>query len=185
MWRLTSSWKGIDEIPQSLSSVITLWAHPRVVVGSSQTLLPTLPFPLEQMVGGVKVIISREGVGEDGVPNRDKGAAVLSFPSSSLRFFNLGISWDKGLFFKLFTRAYLSLLYLIAISTKQKVRRLSSYKEKGNKRREGNLNVLFSSRAIFFNINTKGSSPRQQLYKWRGSTKSSKSSIVRANSRAA
>ena len=176
MWRLTSSWKGIDEIPLSLSSVITLWAHPRVLEGSSQTLLPTLPFPLEQMVGGVKVIISREGVGEDGVPKRDKGAGVSSFP---------GISWDKGLFFKLFTRAYLSLLYLVAISTKQKVRRLSSYKEKGNKRREGNLNIFFSSRAIFFNINTKGSNPRQQLYKWRGSTKLSKSSIVRANSRAA
>ena len=176
MWWQTSLWEGIEEIPLSLSSVITLWAHPRVVVGSSQTLLPTLPFPLEQMVGGVKVIISREGVGEDGVPKRDKGAGVSSFP---------GISWDKGLFFKLFTWAYLSLLYLVAISTKQKVRRPSSYKEKGNKRREGHLNILFSSRAIFFNINTKGSSPRQQLYKWRRSTNSSKSSILRANSRVA
>ena len=40
------------------------------------------------------------------------------FPSSSLRFFDLGVSWDKGSFFKLFTRAYLSLLYLVAISSR-------------------------------------------------------------------
>ena len=93
------------------------------------------------MVGGVKVIISKEGVGEDGVPKREKGAGVLS----SLHFFDLGISWDKGLFFKLFTWAHLFLLYLVAISIKQKVRRPSSYKEKGNKRREGKSNILFSS----------------------------------------
>ena len=113
----------------------------------------------------MKVIISREFVGEDGVPKRDKGAGVSSFPSSSLRFFDPGVSWDKGSFFKLFTQAYLSLLYPVAISTKQKVKRLSSYKEKGNKRKEGKSNILFSSRAIFFNTNTEGSAPRQQLYK--------------------
>ena len=76
------------------------------------------------------------GVGEDGVPKRDKGVGVSSFPSSSLRFFDLGVSWDKGSFFKFFTWTYLSLLYLVAISTKQKVRKPSSYKEKGNKRRK-------------------------------------------------
>ena len=53
------------------------------------------------MVRGVKVIISREGVGEDGVPNRDKGTIVSSVPSSSLRFFDLGVSCDKDLLFKL------------------------------------------------------------------------------------
>ena len=104
-------------------------------------------------------------MGEDGVPKRDKGAGVSSFPSSSLRFFDLGVSWDKGSFFNLFTQAYLSLLYLVAISAKQKVKRLSSYKEKGNKRREGKSNILFSSRAIFFNTNVEGSGLRQQLYK--------------------
>ena len=69
--------------------------------GSSQALLPTLPFPLEWVVGGVEVIILREGVGENRVPKSDKGAGVSSFPLSSLRFIDLGVSWDKGLFFKL------------------------------------------------------------------------------------
>ena len=92
------------------------------MVGSFQTFWLTLPFPLERVVEGLVVIILREGVGEDRVPNRDKGAEVSSIPSSSLRFFNLGVSWDKGSFFKLFTWAYLSLLYLVAISAKQKVK---------------------------------------------------------------
>ena len=50
---------------------MTLWARPRAVAGSYQTLLPTLAFPLEHVVGGLKVIILREGVGEEGVPKSD------------------------------------------------------------------------------------------------------------------
>jgi len=61
------------------------------------------------------------------------GAGVSSFPSSNLRFYDLGVSNDKGSFFKLFTRAYLSLLYEVDISTKWKVRRLNPYKEERNK----------------------------------------------------
>ena len=103
-------------------------------------------------------------MGKDGVPKRDKGAGVLSFPSSILCFFNLGVSWDKGSFFILFTRAYLSLLYLVAISANRKSE-TSFYKKKGNKRREDKLSILFSSQAIFFNTKAEGSRPRQQLYK--------------------
>lgn len=83
----------------------------------------------------MKVIISKEEVGEDGVPKRDKGAGVLSFSSSNLRFFDLGLSKDKGSFFRLFTRAYLSLLYMVAISAKWKIRRLNSYKARRSKER--------------------------------------------------
>ena len=50
----------MDKRSLSSSLVMTLGAHLKVVAGSSQTLLPTLPFPWEQVVGGVKVIISRE-----------------------------------------------------------------------------------------------------------------------------
>ena len=114
---------------------MTLWAHPKA--GSSQTLLPTLPFPLERVVGGEKVIILREGVGEDRVPKRDRGVGVSSFPSSSLCFFDPGVRWDKGSFFKFFTQAYLSLLYLVVISAKKNVRKMRSYnKERGNKRKQ-------------------------------------------------
>ena len=80
------------------------------MAGFSQTLLPALFFPLERVVGGVKVIMSKEGVGEDGVPKRDKGAGVSSFPSPSLHFFDPRVSWDKGSFFRPFTRAYLFVL---------------------------------------------------------------------------
>ena len=70
---------------------MTLWAYPRVVAGSSQTLMPTLAFPLKRVVRGLKVIISKEGVGEDEVLKSDRGAGVSSFPSSHLRFFDPGV----------------------------------------------------------------------------------------------
>ena len=60
----------------------------------SQTLLPTLA--LQRMVGGLKVIILREGVGKEGVPKSDCRVEVSSFPSSSLCFFDLGIMRDRG-----------------------------------------------------------------------------------------
>ena len=37
-------------------------------------------------------------MGENRVPKSDKRAGVSSFPSSSLRFIDLRVSWDKGLF---------------------------------------------------------------------------------------
>jgi len=43
------------------------------------------------VVGGVKVIISREDVGKDGVPKRDKGARV----SSSFVYLVFLQSWGK------------------------------------------------------------------------------------------
>nr|POF00123.1 hypothetical protein CFP56_19085 [Quercus suber] len=66
------------------------------MAGSSQTLFPTLIFPLERVVGGEMVIISSEGVEEDGVPKRDKEVGVSSLPLSNLRFFDPGVSRDKG-----------------------------------------------------------------------------------------
>ena len=47
------------------------------------------------------------------------------------------------------------------------------------------MNLLFSSRRIFSRTYFEGSGPKQQSYKWRGSTRSSKSSISRAYARAA
>ena len=59
--------------------------------GSSRVVLNTLAnlaFPLKRVVRGLKVIISREGVGEDEVPKSNRGARVSSFPSSSLHLFD-------------------------------------------------------------------------------------------------
>ena len=47
--------------PLSSLSVITLWAQPIAVIGSSQTLLPTLPFPLARVVEGEKQVTSKDG----------------------------------------------------------------------------------------------------------------------------
>ena len=113
-----------------------LWACPRAVARFSQMLFPALLFSLERVVGGMKVIISREGVGEDGVPKMDERAVVLPFPSFNLRFFKSEVSWDKGSFFIPFTHAYLSLLYLVANSA--------------NKRSGRRMSFLFLSFLFFF-----------------------------------
>ena len=58
---------------------MTLWAQPTVVVGTTQTLFPTLPFPLEQVMRGVVadeesvVTTFGEGVVETGAWNKAKG----------------------------------------------------------------------------------------------------------------
>ena len=62
--------------------------------GKSKVLPNTLTnfsLPFRCVVGVLKVIISREGMGEDGVPKSDRGVGVSSFPSSSLRFFDPGV----------------------------------------------------------------------------------------------
>ena len=63
----------------------------------------------------------KEGVGEEKVPKSDWRARVSSFPSSSLRFFDLGLMRDRGSYFKLLTWAYLSLLYLVAIFARRRL----------------------------------------------------------------
>ena len=45
-----------------------------------------LPFSLEPVLGVVKVIISKEGVGEDGVPKRDEGGRSFIFSFIKLAF---------------------------------------------------------------------------------------------------
>ena len=94
-----------------------------------------------------EVIISREGVEEDGVPKIDKGAGVSSFPSSSLRFFDSRVRWDTGSFFRPFTRAYLSLLYLVAISASKRSERRTSFsirKKKKKKKKKGKTSLTYS-----------------------------------------
>jgi len=47
---------------------LVIWNHVvRAVIGSSQMLVPVLPFPFESVVRGVKVVTSRDGVREDEV----------------------------------------------------------------------------------------------------------------------
>ena len=58
-------------------------------------------------------------------------------------------------------------------------------KKKKKKKRRRKVCVLFSSQSIFLNTYREGSGPRQWSYRWRGSTKSSKSSILWANSKVA
>ena len=179
--------------PLSSSSIIMLWPCLRAVAGSSQMLFPILLFPLEWVVGGVTVTISRQGVGEEGTVWTEEEMIVSLFSSFNLRFFVSMASWDRGSFFIPFTRACLSLLFLVAIlaktgskkevsskKNKKKTKKKKKKKQKGKKE----IHVLFSSRRIFLSTYSEGLGPRQWLYKWRESTRSSKSSISLANSKA-
>ena len=67
MCRPMSSWEGMDDKPFSSSLVITLCAWPKVVVGSSHTLIPTLLLPFVQVSEGVTTVTSKDKVGEGGV----------------------------------------------------------------------------------------------------------------------
>ena len=100
------------------------------IVGSSKSCGRVFPNALTSFAFSIgtsgwrsEVIISKEGVEEDGVPKIDKGAGVSSYPLSSLRFFDSRVRWDKGSFFNPFTRAYLSLLYLVAIFARKRSER--------------------------------------------------------------
>ena len=61
------------------------------------------------------IITSREGVRVEGTVWTDEETIVSYFSSFNLRFFVSMASWGKGSFFIPFTRAYFSLLYLVAI----------------------------------------------------------------------
>lgn len=118
MWWLTNSWEGTDDKPLSSSSVITLWAHPRAVTGSSQTLFPTLPFPFEWVMGGVEAVISIVGVGDDGIIWIGEETVALPFSSCNFCLFGSKVSWERGSCFIPLICAYFSLLYWMAISTR-------------------------------------------------------------------
>ena len=117
----------------------------------------------------------------------DGRSGCLTFLLFSLCFFVSIASWDRGSFFIPLTRAYLSLLYLVAISVKTKSKRDARSRNKWTKKkkRRRKVCVLFSSRSIFLNMYREGSGPRQWSYRQRGSTKSSKLSIPWANSKVA
>ena len=104
--------------PLSSSSVIMLWAWPIAVAGSFQTLLPTLPFPLAQVVGGEKLVTSKDGVGEEEAIWTGGRAAASLFSSPNFLFLESAVRLDKGSFFKFLMQAYFSLLYLVAISAR-------------------------------------------------------------------
>ena len=91
----------------------------------------------------MKVIISREGVGEDGVLKMDEGVVISPFPSFNLCFFESEVSWDKGSFFNPFTRAYLSLLYQVAISANKRSRRMMSFLK--TKEKKGKTSQIYFS----------------------------------------
>ena len=129
MYWLTSSWEGIDNKLLSSLSMITLWAQPNAVAGSSQTLLPTLHFPFERVVGGVKAVTFKDGVGEDGAINMDGRIAVSLFSSPSFLFFESTARLDKDSFFKPLMWTYFSLSYLVAISANQKLSKQSDIVE--------------------------------------------------------
>jgi len=113
-------------------------------------LFPTLLFPLEQVMGSVNIIISRDGVGEEGTV-RTMGETVVSLLSSfSLRFFVSTAIWDKGSFFIPLTRAYLSLLYLVAISTKKKSERDVRNRNRKKKGIKKGRYTYFSLLGVFF-----------------------------------
>ena len=57
----------MEDKPFNSSLVIMLCAQPRVVVGSSHTLIPILPLPFARVIGGVTTITSKDEVGEEGV----------------------------------------------------------------------------------------------------------------------
>ena len=86
----------------------------------SQTLLPILNFPFAQVVGGVKAVTSKDGVGEEGAVWMGKGTVVSAFSSLNFLFFESAVRLDKGSFFRSLIWVYLSLLYLVAISAKRK-----------------------------------------------------------------
>lgn len=111
------------------------------------------------MVGGVKVIISREGIGEDGICKRDKGARVSSLPLSNLHFFDLAVSPTKA------HSSNSSHKHTYPCHTWWPFlqnRRLenSTLIKKEEIRKKVKSNLLFSSQVIFFKKNVEGSSPR-------------------------
>ena len=107
----------MDNKPLSSLSITTLGAHPRAIAGSSQKLFPTLPFPFEQVVGGVEAVTSRDRVKEDGIIWTDRETTASPFSSWSFLLFRSMACWDRVSFFIPLMRAYFSILYLVAIST--------------------------------------------------------------------
>ena len=116
MCQLTSSWEGMDDKPFSSSSVITLCARPKAVVGLSHTLIPILLLPFLQVSGGVTTVTSKDRVGEEGATLIGGGTAASTFSSLCFLFFESKVSLARGSFFRSLIRAYLSLLYWVAIS---------------------------------------------------------------------
>ena len=114
----------MDDKPFNSTLVMTLCAQPKAVARSSHTLIPVLLLPLAQVIGGVVAITFREGVGEGGVVWTDGvRTAVSALSSPSFLFFESEVKLARSSFFKFLMRAYLSLLYQVAISAKRKRRR--------------------------------------------------------------
>jgi len=112
----------------------------------------------------VKVIISREGVREDRVPKRDKGARVSSLSSSNLPFFYPGVSGTKAHSLNSSHEHTYPCCTGYPFLQNKRLKNLTLIK-KEEIRKKINSNLLFSSRAIFFKTNAKGSGLRQHLYK--------------------
>ena len=93
---------------------------------SSQTLFPTLPFPLERVIRGATAdegsiaTTFEEGVGETEAWNKAKGVGPSNFPLPIFHLFASKANEDRGSLFMLLRRAYLSLLFLVVISAKHR-----------------------------------------------------------------
>ena len=144
----------MDDKPFSSSLEITLCTQPKVVAGLSHTLIPTLDLPLPRVNGGVVVVTSNDRVGEEGAVWTGGRAKVLAFLSLSFLFFESEVKWAKGSFFKFLMRAYLYLLYLVAIFVKKKK------KKKKDRQTYSFLIDEFFPKHIF-----EGSGPKKQSYK--------------------
>ena len=127
----------MDDKPFNSSLKMTLCARPKAVAGSSHMLIPVLLLPLARVIRGVATVTSREGVGEGGVVWIDGvGIAISALSSPSFLFFESEVKLVRSSFFKFLMRAYLSLLFQVAISAKRKRRRekIRSHPQLDNRR---------------------------------------------------